>query len=64
MSTRHGLTTLAVAAALAAAGCGGSDDAIEGTETNPEGQSPSLVDPAGNDNQPSESTPTPAPGEG
>ncbi len=42
------MSTLAVTAALAAAGCGG-DDAVEGTETEPEGQSPSLVDPAGNE---------------
>ena len=42
------MSTLAVAAALAVAGCGG-DDAVEGTETEPEGQSPGLVDPAGNE---------------
>ena len=41
------MSTLAAAAALAAAGCGG--DAVEGTDTQPEGQSPSLVDPAGNE---------------
>ena len=48
MSTKRRVSTLAVAAALAAAGCGG-DDAVEGTETQPGGQSPSLVDPAGNE---------------
>ena len=48
MSTKRRFSTIAVAAALAAAGCGG-DDAIEGTESDPEGQSPSLVDPAGNE---------------
>ena len=47
MSTKRRFSTIAVAAALAAAGCGG--DAVEGTESDPEGQSPSLVDPAGNE---------------
>jgi hypothetical protein len=59
MSTRRRLSTLAVAAALAAAGCGGDDDAVQGTETEPEGQSPSLVDPAGN--EPGSTTAVPEP---
>ncbi len=53
------MSTLAVAAALAAAGCGGDDDAVQGTETEPEGQSPSLVDPAGN--EPGSTTAVPEP---
>ena len=49
MTTKRRITALAAALALAGAGCGGDNDAIEGTETEPGGESPSVVDPAGNE---------------